>query len=89
MLNAIALMFKLSPHGKKQLLFNRIRNSSEVTKVSDDEFEYQHVSVVGAKVPTWVILTPEVVPPVDGIDMGTGASIGFFGQPNKENAVGE
>ena len=88
-LNAIALMFKLSPHGKKQLLFNHIRNSSEVTKVSDDEFEYQHVSVVGAKVPTWVILTPEVVPPVNGIDMGTGASIGFFGQPNKENAVGE
>ena len=83
MLNAIALMFKLSPHGKKQLLFNCIRNSSEVTKVSDDE------SVVGAKVPTWVILTPEVVPPVDGINMGTGASIGFFGQPNKENAVGE
>ena len=31
---------------------------------------------------------PEVVPPVNGIDMGTGASIGFFGPTNKENAVG-
>jgi hypothetical protein len=77
-LKAIAIMFKLSTHGKKQLLFNRIRDSLEVTKVSDDEFKYRHASVVGAKVPTWVILTPEVVPPVDGIDMGTGASIGFL-----------
>jgi len=57
-LKAIAIMLKLSTHGKKQLLFNRIRDSSGVTKVSDDEFEYRHVSVVGAKVPTWVILTP-------------------------------
>jgi len=87
-LKAIALMFKLSLHGKKQLLFNRIRDFLEVTKNSDDEFKYYHASVVGAKVPTWVILTPEVVPPVDGIDMGTGASIGFLGPTNKENAVG-
>ena len=57
-------------------------------KVSDDEFEYCHASVVGVKVPTWVILTPQIVPPVDGIDMGTGASIGFIGPTNKENAVG-
>jgi hypothetical protein len=87
-LKAIAIMFKLSMHGKKQLLFNRIRDSSEVMKVSDDEFEYCHALVVGAKVPTWVILTPEVVPPVDGINMGTCTSIGFFGPTNKENAVG-
>ncbi len=82
MLKAIAIMLKLSLHGKKQLLFNCIRNSSEVMKVSDDEFEYCHVSVIGAKVPTWVILTPEVLPSVDGINMGTGASIGFFGPTN-------
>ena len=58
---------------QKQLLFNRIHNSSGVTKVSDDEFEYYHALVVEAKVPTWVILAPEVIPPVDGINMGTGA----------------
>ena len=44
-----------------------------MTKVSEDEFEYRHASVVGVKVPTWIILTPEAVPSVDGIDMGTGA----------------
>jgi len=81
-------LLSTSDDGKKQLLFNRIRDSSGVMKVSDDKFEYRHASVVGVKVPTWVILTPEVIPPVDGIDMGTGASIGFFGPTNKENAVG-
>jgi hypothetical protein len=88
MLKAIAVMVNVSNQGKKQLLFNRIRNSSAVTKVSKDEFEYCHASVVGAKVPTWIILTPEAVPSVDGIDMGTGAQKGFFGPTNKENAVG-
>jgi hypothetical protein len=70
------------------LIFNRIRDSSAVTKVGEDEFEYRHTSVVEAKVPTWIILTSEAVPPVNGIDMGTGAQQGFFGPTNKENAVG-
>jgi len=87
-LKAIAVMVSVSTNGKKQLLFNRIRDSSAVTKIGEDEFEYRHASVVGAKVPTWIILTPEAVPPVDGIDMGTGAQKGFFGPTNKENAVG-
>ncbi len=60
----------------------------EVTKVSADEFEYRHALVVGVKVPTWVILNPKVVPPVDGIDMRTSAQKGFFGPMNKKNAVG-
>ena len=88
MLKAIAVMVNVSTNGKKQLLFNRIRDSSAVTKVSEDEFEYHHASVIGAKVPTWIILTPEAVPSVDDIDMGTGAQKGFFGPTNKENAVG-
>ncbi len=87
-LKAIAIMVNVATNGKKQLLFNRIRDSSEMTKVSADEFEYCHASVVRVMVPTWVILTPEVVPPVNGIDMGTGAQKGFFGPTNKENAVG-
>ena len=76
---------RLAPY----LLFNRNRDSSEVMKVSDEEFKYCHASVVGAKVPTWVILTPKVVPPVDNIDMDTGASIGFFGPTNKENSTAQ
>ncbi len=89
MLKAIAIMVNVATNGKKQLLFIRICNSSEVTKVSADEFEYHHASVVGVKVPTWVILTPEVVPSVNGINMGTGAQKEFFGPMNKENAVGD
>jgi hypothetical protein len=87
-LKAIAIMVNVATNGKKQLLFNHIRDSLEVTKVTADKFEYCHASVVGVKVPTWVILTPEVVPPVNGIDMRTGAQKGFFGPSNKENAVG-
>ncbi len=87
-LKAIAIMVNVATNGKKQLLFNRICDSLEMTKVCADGFEYRHASIVGVKVPTWVILTPKVVPPVDGIDMGTGAQKGFFGPTNKENAVG-
>ena len=39
-------------------------------------------------IPTWILLTPEDVPAVRGIDMGTGAERGFFGPTNKENAAG-
>jgi len=88
MLKAIAVMVNMSNQGKKQLLFNRIRDSSAVTKVSKDKFEYRHASVVEVKVPTWTILTPKAVPSVDSIDMGTGAQEGFFGPMNKKNAVG-
>ncbi len=88
-LKAIAIMVNMATNDKKQLLFNCICNSLEVTKVSVDEFEYCHtLVVVGMKVPTWVILTPGFVPPVDGIDMGTVTQKGFFGPTNKENAVG-
>ncbi len=36
----------------------------------------------------WVILTPEPVVAVPGVDMATGASFGFYGATKKENAVG-
>ena len=64
-----------------------------VDKISDEEFEYRHPVEVGAngviqnKMETWVLLDPEVLPPVAGIDMATGALHGFFGPTNKENAV--
>ncbi len=36
----------------------------------------------------WIILNPEQVPEVEGIDMATGTQKGFFELTNKENAVG-
>ena len=93
-LKAIALVLKASGYGTKQVIFNRLRDLPTVDKISDEEFEYRHPVKVGAdgvvlnKMETWVLLDPEVVPPVAGIDMATGASRGFFGPTNKENAVG-
>ncbi len=59
-----------------------------MTKISETEFEYCRpkagASAGGKKIPTWILLTPEEVPSVDDVDMGTG----FFGPTNKENAVG-
>ncbi len=51
-------------------------------------FNYRREIVKGEKIPTWILLTPEPVPAVPGIDMGTGMQSGFFGPTNKENAVG-
>ncbi len=62
-----------------------------MTKISDTTFEYQQAKTNvsgGVKIPTWILLTPEEVPPVGGEDMGTSAQIGFFGPTNQENAVG-
>jgi hypothetical protein len=79
---------------KKDVLFNRIRDSPRVTKISETEFQYQRPKMGGSsvghqtKIPTWILLTPEDVPTVGGIDMGTGAQRGFFGPTNKENAIG-
>jgi hypothetical protein len=44
--------------------------------------------VSGAKIPTWILLTPKKVHPVAGVDKGTCALVGCFGPINKENAVG-
>ena len=39
-------------------------------------------------IPRWVVLKPEDVPEVEGIDMAVGAEEGFFAPTNKENSVG-
>ena len=56
----------------------------------EKDFHYHHPLEVGAdgvarveRTPTWVILTPTDVSPVEGINLATSASDG-----NKENAVG-
>ncbi len=85
-LREIAL--KLNVAGLKKVLFNCIRNSPHVRKVSEADFEYHHAKAAGDKIPTWVLLSPEDLPSVDEIDMATGAEKGFFGPTNKENAVG-
>ena len=58
-LKAITIIVNMSMHGKKQLLFNHICDSLGVTKVSADEFDYRHTSVVGVKALTWVIFHPQ------------------------------
>ena len=85
-----------SGYGTKQAIFNRLRDLPTVDKISDKEFEYRHPVEVGAhgvvqnKMETWVLLDPEVVPPVVGIDMATGASRGFFGPtPIRRTPLGE
>ena len=70
----IVKMFNLSGGAqKKEVLFNRIRVSPHVTKIGETEFEYHRpktgASSGGKKIPTWILLLPEQVPLVDGIDM--------------------
>ncbi len=56
--------------------------------MGDDEFELRLVVDPTRKKEAWKILIPEVVPPVPGINLATGAQVGFYGPANKENAVG-
>jgi hypothetical protein len=39
------------------------------------------------RLPTWVDLQPQPIPQIDGADMETGATVGFFGPTNKENVA--
>ena len=47
-----------------------------------------HGQPTGSRIKAWVILTPEVLLSVPGVNMETGAQDGFYGPANKENAVG-
>ncbi len=91
LLKAIAMDLKLSGTLTKQLLFNRIHDSGhvDVAKLGDDEFELRRVvDPAGKKKEAWMVLTPEVVPPIPGVNLATGAQVGFYGPTNRENAVG-
>ena len=89
-LKEVANELKCATAGTKRVLFDRLRDCPDVTRVGEDAFDYQHVKVAGGQqgVPMWVILGPEKVPDVEGINMATGAEDGFFAPTNKENAVG-
>ena len=92
-LGEIARTLNISPNGNKRAVFNRIRDypGGAVEKISEDVFKYHRDILPEAglrALEQWIILTPEEVPPVPGVNMGTGAQEGYFGTTNKENAAG-
>jgi len=87
-LGEIAKKLDVTSNGPKRKLFDRIRDSDHVEKVDNDSFDYHCQIVKGEKVPTWIILNPEPVAAVPGVDMATDVQFGFYGPTIKENAVG-
>lgn len=88
LLKDLAQKFRLSSSGTKRILYDRIRDCDCVEKLGADEFVYRREVLAGEKKAKWVVLTPEEPPLIRGIDMATGAQVGFYGPTNKENAVG-
>ena len=80
--------------GAKRVLWDRIIKSGNpliITMADDvDTFKIHRMraALSTSKVPTWIILTPEPVPSIEGIDMDTGAERGFFGPTNPNNTTG-
>ena len=84
-------ILKIGSSGSKKVVFERIRDCGNVLieKVDNESFVYKKKKEgVNQLLPRWVILNPEPVPPIVGIDMLRGAEAGFFGPTNRENAVG-
>ena len=90
----LAIKMNATQTGAKRVLFDRIMASGRVTKIDEDSFKYSCLiaesAVVGGttKLPTWVDLTPQPIPQINGVDMATGATVGFFGPTSKENVAG-
>ena len=90
-LKDVARALKLPVSGKKGPIFIRIRDCGHklITKTDDTSFVYKRKTLAEDKHrPKWVLLTPNEAPPIEGIDMATGAQRGFFGPTNKENTTG-
>ena len=90
-LKDVARALKLPVSGNKRSILERIRDCGNelITKTDDTAFVYKRKKLAEDKHrPRWVLLNPEEAPPVEGIDMATGAERGFFGPTNKENAAG-
>ena len=96
-LKEVAKTVSVATGGNKSSLFARIRDSGSewiVKGDSDKSFEYKKVKVNSRTLtavssePYWLTLNPEIPPPIDGVDMATGASIGFFGPTNTNNIAG-
>ncbi len=96
-LKEIAKAIKVSMTGTKPVLFARIRDSGSdlIVKGDDESFQFKKkVSETGASAaraendPYWFIPSPEIPPSIPGVDMATGAEIGFFGPTNTNNIAG-
>ncbi len=103
-ISTVATELKLSKSGNKDQLFGRIRDSGSefISNVTDTSFDVRrrranadtanafagNGAAIDPNIPCWVLLNPEVPPPIPGINMATGAQDGFFGPTNKENASG-
>jgi hypothetical protein len=88
---AVGLELNLSGMRTKQVLFNHIRDSGHVDLeiLGDNKFaQCRVVDPAGSKIEAWVILTPEVLLSVPGVNIWSGAQDGFYGPTNKGNAVG-
>ena len=75
------------------MLFKRLRDSGReaIELVDDDTLRYRRPvdgEAPDLTLPRWVLLNPDPVADIDGIDMLRGAQHGFFGPTNIENAVG-
>ncbi len=75
-LKVVALKLRLSGKGIKGVLFNCIRDSVHVDLeiLGEDKFAQCHVvDPAGSRIMAWVIITPEVLLLVPGVNMETGA----------------
>ncbi len=89
----VAKKMEIQYMGTKKVLWERIVKSGHplIVSVADDGLSIKichKKAPEGGSVPTWVILTPEPVPPISGMDMRTGAQIGFFGPTDPTNPEG-
>ena len=89
-LRLVASALKIAASGTKKTLWDRICKcgNADITVEDETTFTFRRVKAAEGSVPMWIILTPEIVPEVAGIDMATGAQHGFCAPTNKDNARG-
>ena len=101
-LKEIAKAVNVGIGGNKATLFARIRDSGSnliLRGDNNESFQFKKVATSSAaeggsdggidpNAPYWIILNPEIPPPIPGVDMSTGAEIGFFGPTNANNSAG-
>ena len=91
-LKDIAKELKLVASGNKAVLFACIHdcgNEYVLRGDNDNTFEYHKLKLAGHKEgPYWLVVNPEPVPSIPGINMKTGAKDGFFGPRNPNNSAG-
>jgi hypothetical protein len=83
-LKDIAALVNIVQGGAKHALFDRTATSGNRPAVEGGMGEVG----VAIKPPLWIELQGQLFTPVNGIDIATGASFGFYGPMNQENAIG-